>query len=155
MISKSQEEYLKTMYILKIRDKEIRVTDIAKEMNISKPSVNKAINNLKEKGYINYETYGKIELTQNGENLAKKILEAYDIIYIFLKDVIGIDELNSKREAEKIKSTLDDTTINQLAKYTHKVLNLNDLDCDYDIANERCRNCVRRGRIKNGQITRN
>ena len=30
-----------------------------------------------------YETYGKIELTEAGENLAKKILAAYDIGYVF------------------------------------------------------------------------
>ena len=35
---------------------------------------------------LNYESYGTIELTQEGENLAKKILEAYDIVYLFLKD---------------------------------------------------------------------
>ena len=39
---------------------------------------------LKENGYIEYETYGPIKLTKEGENLAKKILEAYDIVYLFL-----------------------------------------------------------------------
>ena len=48
MISKALEEYLKTMYILQVQNKEIRVTDIANQMNLSKPSVNKAINNLKD-----------------------------------------------------------------------------------------------------------
>jgi len=48
MISKSLEEYLKTMYILKNQNGNIRVTDIAKKMECTKPSVNKAINNLKE-----------------------------------------------------------------------------------------------------------
>lgn len=146
MISKSQEEYLKTMYVLQIKNGEIRVTDIAGEMNCSKPSVNKAINNLKEADLVNYETYGKIELTKKGEDLAKKILEAYDIVYVFLKDVIGIEEEKAKIEAEKIKCTMEDNTINKLAKYVHKVLNLNNLDCDYDIANERCRTCIRRER---------
>ncbi len=144
MLTKSQEEYLKTMYILKINEKEIRVTDIANKMNVSKASVNKAINNLKEKGYINYETYGKIELTSIGENTAKKVLEAYDIIYVFLKDVIGIEEKKAKIEAENLKGSMEDSTINKLAKYTHKVLNLSNLDCDYDISNERCRTCKRR-----------
>ena len=63
MISKSLEEYLKTMYILEKQNGDIRVTDIAKKMNCSKPSVNKALNNLKDNNLINYETYGKIELT--------------------------------------------------------------------------------------------
>ena len=48
MISKALEEYLKTMYILKKQKGDIRVTDIANKMNCSKPSVNKAINNLKD-----------------------------------------------------------------------------------------------------------
>ena len=82
MISKALEEYLKTMYILKKQNGDIRVTDIANKMNCSKPSVNKAINNLKDNNLINYESYGTIELTESGENLAKKILEAYDIGYV-------------------------------------------------------------------------
>ena len=49
MISKALEEYLKTMYVLKKQNGNIRVTDIANQMNISKPSVTKAINSLKEK----------------------------------------------------------------------------------------------------------
>ena len=144
MISKSQEEYLKTMYLLQIKNKEIRVTDIAIAMNCSKAGVNKAINNLKENGLVNYETYGKIELTKEGEDLAKKILEAYDIVYIFLKDVLDINQELAKKDAEKIKSQISDNTINKLAKYVHKVLKLNNLDCDYDVAKERCRECKRR-----------
>ena len=144
MISKALEEYLKTMYVIQIQNKEIRVTDIANQMNISKASVNKAINNLKENGLVYYETYGKIELTEKGADLAKKILEAYDISYVFFKDVLGIDEEASKREAEKLKLTMEDNTINNLAKYVHKVLNLSDLNCDYDISKERCRMCQRR-----------
>ena len=83
MISKSMEEYIKTMYILKQKNGNIRVTDIAEKMNCSKASVNKAINNLKENGLVNYESYGTIEITDDGENLAQKILESYDIVFLF------------------------------------------------------------------------
>lgn len=149
MVSKASEEYLKTMYVLQIQNKEIRVTDIANQMNLSKPSVNKAINNLKENGLVDYETYGKIELTENGIDLAKKILEAYDISYVFFKDVLGLTEESAKREAEKLKLTMEDNTINNLAKYVHKVLNLSDLNCGYDISKERCRICKRRTKKPN------
>lgn len=50
----------------------------------------------------------------------------------------------AKNEAEKIKSIINDNTINSLAKYVHKVLDMNDLDCDYDINKEKCRSCLRR-----------
>ena len=144
MISKSLEEYLKCMYILKQQNDNIRVTDIAEKMNCTKPSVNKAINNLKENGLVNYESYGKIELTESGEDLAKKIIETYDIVYLFLKDVLELDEEEAKSEAENIKSSINDNTINKLARYVHKTLSLNNLDCNYDVNKEVCRACIRR-----------
>ena len=148
MISKASEEYLKTMYVLKKQNGNIRVTDIANKMNCTKPSVNKAIYNLKDEGMLNYESYGTIELTPEGENLAKKILEAYDIVYLFLKDVLDLEENEASDEAERIKSAINDNTINKLAKYVHKVLDLSSLDCNYDINRERCRSCAKRVSIK-------
>ena len=144
MISKSSEEYLKTMYILKKQNGKIRVTDVADKMNCTKPSVNKAIYNLKDSGMLNYESYGTIELTEDGENLAKKILEAYDIVYLFLKDVLNLEPEKAEKEAEKIKMTITDETINKLAKYVHEVLGLSNLNCNYDINQEKCRRCIKR-----------
>lgn len=144
MVSKALEEYLKTMYVLKKQNGNVRVTDIANKMNCTKPSVNKALYNLKDNGLVNYESYGTIELTPKGEDLAKKVLEAYDIVYVFLKDVLNLESREAEAEAEKIKSSLDDNTINKLAKYVHSELGLSNLDCDYDINKEKCRCCARR-----------
>lgn len=144
MISKSLEEYLKTIYVLKKQGQDIKVTTIANKMNCTKPSVNKAIKNLKTNGLVNYEVYGNIDLTEQGENLAKKILEAYDIVYLFFKEVLNLEDEEAKQEAEKIKSVITDETINKLAKYVHNVLGLNNLDCNYDINKEKCRCCARR-----------
>ena len=144
MISKSMEEYLKTMYVLQKQEGRVRVTDVADKMNCTKASVNKAVHHLKDNGLLLYETYGAIELTEDGKNLAKKILEAYDIVFLFLKDVLNLDAENAEQEAEKIKSVITDETINKLAKYVHNVLDLNDLNCDYDINREKCRICARR-----------
>ena len=153
MISKSLEEYLKTIYVIKQQNGNVRVTDIAKKMNCTKASVNKAINNLKDNSLIDYESYGKIELTAEGENLAKKILEAYDIVFVFLKEVLNMDEMDAKNEAESIKAVIQDNTINKLARYVHKELGLYSLDCDYDINKEKCRVCARRAASKNFDYT--
>ncbi len=152
MISKSLEEYLKTIYVIKKQEGNVRVTDIANKMNCSKPSVNKAINNLKSNGLLNYETYGTIELTKEGENLAKKIIETYDIVYLFLKDVLDMSEVEAEEEAEKLKTVMTDKTANKLAKYVHKELELNTLECDYDVNKERCRQCKRITLRKNGNV---
>ena len=83
MISKSLEEYIKNMYVLKKQNGNVRVTDVAEKMDCSKASVNKALNNLRDNGLVNYETYGTIEITDAGEDLAQKILESYDIVFVF------------------------------------------------------------------------
>ena len=148
MLSKSLEDYLKTSYILKKQGEEIKVTSIAQKMGVSKPSVNKAINHLKNNRLVNYEVYGEIELTQEGEELAKKILEAYDIVYVFLTEILEVPKESAEKEAIKLKSTLEDHTLNLLTKYVHKILGIYDLNCDYDINKEKCRNCKRKS-LKN------
>lgn len=152
MISRALEEYLKTIYIIKKQNDGVRITDIANKMHCTKPSVNKAVNNLKNNGLLNYETYGTIELTEKGENLAKKIIETYDIVNVFLKDVLNLDSEKAEKEAENLKSVMSDYTINKLARYVHKVLELNDLECNYDINKEKCRCCERITLRKKGNV---
>lgn len=86
----------------------------------------------------------QLSLQKSGEELAKKIIEKYDIVYLFLKDVLNLEKDDADSEAEKIKLAITDNTINKLAKYVHRVLNLNELDCDYDVNKEKCRVCARR-----------
>ena len=144
MISKSLEEYIKNMYVLKKQNGNVRVTDVAEKMDCSKASVNKALNNLRDNGLVNYETYGTIEITDAGEDLAQKILESYDIVFVFLKDVLGMEAEVAEKEAENMKSSMSDETINKLAKYVHQVLGLRSLNCNYDVSQEKCRVCVKR-----------
>ena len=143
-LSKTQEEYLKTIYLLQGEKNKARVTDIAKRLNKAKATVNYTVTNLKKLGLINYETYGEISLTEEGTKLAKKILEAYDIVYLFLSEILEVDSSKVEEEASKIKATINDETLNKLAKYTHKTLGLYSLECGYDINNEKCLSCVRR-----------
>ena len=147
-LTNSQEEYLKTIYILKNTKNEIKVTEIANKLNKTKASVNNAINSLKQEGLIYYEPYGQIELTKQGEALAQKIIEANDIVKLFLTEIINATEENAENEAKSIKTVLSDDTLNKLARYTHKELGLTSLDCGYDINNQRCIVCARRKESK-------
>lgn len=143
-LTNSQEEYLKTIYILKTTNVEIKVTEIANRLSKTKASVNNAINLLKEEGLVTYEKYGPIQLTELGEREAIKIIEANDIVKLFLTDIINADNENAEKEAKEIKTILSDDTLNKLARYTHKTLGLHSLDCGYDINNQHCIKCARR-----------
>lgn len=157
-LSNSQEEYLKTMYILANTEKEIRVTDIAKRLKITKPSVNRAIHHLADKQLINYESYGEITLTDIGKQIAQKILKKHDIVKMFLTEVLEIEDEQAEKEAKAMKHALSTKTEEKLETYIHKVLDLGDLDCGYDSNNEKCRHCVKitaRNRLKKNQNTNN
>ena len=138
MISSSLEEYLKTIYVLKKQGQDIKVTTIANRMNCTKPSVNKAIKNLKANEMLEYEAYGEIRLTNKGEALAKKVLEAYDIVYVFLTEILEISKEEAKEEAIRLKAVMNDNTLNMLTKYVYN------LNCNYDINEEKCRCCNRK-----------
>ena len=141
MISSSLEEYLKTIYVLKKQGQDIKVTTIANRMNCTKPSVNKAIKNLKANEMLEYEAYGEIRLTNKGEALAKKVLEAYDV---FLTEILEIPKEEAKEEAIRLKAVMNDNTLNMLTKYVYKILGVYNLNCNYDINEEKCRCCNRK-----------
>ena len=143
MITSSLEEYLKTIYILKNTEGQVRVTDISKKLNCSKPSVNRALNCLKEEGLILYEAYGNIEITKEGENTAKSIVKRQDILKLFLTQILGVDKKIAEIEATQMKHNISEDTVLKLENYIIKVLGLEDLKCNFDIGNDRCQNCVR------------
>lgn len=142
-LTSSQEEYLKTIYILSKTEKEIRVTDIAKKLEITKPSVNRAIKNLKDIKLLNYETYGEIQLTEEGEKIAQEILKREDVMKLFLSKILDIEEKQAETEAIAMKHAISRKTEEKLEQFINKVLNLGDLDCDYDETSEKCKNCVK------------
>lgn len=142
-LTSSQEEYLKTIYLLEKNNRKVRVTDIALKLEITKPSVNKAINLLKDMGLIHYETYGNINLSQEGEKYAVEVIKKQDIITMFLVEILGIERKQAEVEAIAMKHAISERTTQKLNQYITQIMNLGDLNCDYDENNEKCRNCIK------------
>lgn len=154
-LTNSQEEYLKTIYILEKNEEKVRVTDIAQKLKITKPSVNRGIKTLKEMGLIEYEAYGDIVFTYEGEELAKEIIKRHDIMKIFLTDILEINEKQAEEEAKSMKHAISENTTRKLEKYISEIMNLGDLDCDYDENNPKCKKCIKitaKNRIKKQNI---
>lgn len=143
MITSSLEEYLKTIYMLKNTEKQVRVTDISKRLNCSKPSVNRALNCLKAEGLILYEAYGDIDMTKEGINVAKSVIKRYDILKLFLVDILGVDENVAQEEATKMKHAISEDTISKLESYIIKSVGLDELNCNFDLTRNTCQNCIR------------
>lgn len=150
-LTSSQEEYLKTIYLLEKSNRKVRVTDIALKLKITKPSVNKAINMLKDMGLINYKAYGNITLAKEGEACAIEIIKKQDILEMFLVEILDIKKQQAEEEAVAMKHAISEETAQKLNKYITEIMSLDNLDCNYDENNEECKKCVKittRNRLK-------
>jgi Mn-dependent DtxR family transcriptional regulator len=97
-LSHSMIHYLLTIHKLKEGRGYARVTDIAKDLGLTKGSVSTALNNLKKKDLVNEEDESKfLYLTDLGHNIVHDVLSSRTLLYYFLKDFIGV----SKDTAEK------------------------------------------------------
>ena len=140
--TKSQEEYIKTIYILQNMESEVRITDIANKLNVSKPSVTRSVKNLANRGVLNYKTYGSICLTEEGKILAKNIIKKQDTMTNFLYEILGVDLETTKKEASALKSDLSEDTINKIEDLVGKLLDLgNTCACKQNA--EKCKNCIK------------
>ncbi|MEF2783119.1 metal-dependent transcriptional regulator [Erysipelotrichaceae bacterium HCN-30851] len=110
ILGESLEDYLETLLILGKENEKIRCVDVAKRMNVSKPSVNKAMNVLKEKGYVQQETYGDIHFTPEGKELAEKVYQRHTTVQSFLQHVLGVDEETAEEEACHIEHVISEDT---------------------------------------------
>jgi len=120
-ISPSLEDYLEAIYNLRRLNSSVRVTDIAIELGIAKPSVNNAISLLKDKGFVNQERYGLVELTQAGERRAEYILTKHTNIKSLLIKVLGVDEVTAEVEACKIEHIISDDTVFKMKLLINKL----------------------------------
>ena len=142
-LTNSLAEYLKVIYIISNTQNRVRVTEIARKLGYSKPSVNRALNNLKAENLIKYEAYGDIILTKTGKTVAEGVMKRHDIVKLFLTYVLEIDESIAETEAAAMKNSVSEETVSKLEQYINKILDLGDLECCYDETSEKCRNCVK------------
>ena len=114
--------YLEVIYDL-IQDKGYaRTVDISSRLNVQPPSVTEMIQKLDEYGFLVYERYRGLKLTQKGEELAKSVRKRHVTLAAFLK-IIGVDEVVAEKDACKIEHNIDSLTMERLTKFVEFVQN--------------------------------
>lgn len=119
-ISQALENYLKEIYMMESEGAQVRVTDIAEILNISKASVNKAVNALKAQGFLSHEHYGKIELTEDGREIAQNLADNYKICHRFLTEFLDVPERTASEEAGQMSHIISRATRKKLKKFMKK-----------------------------------
>lgn len=114
--------YLLTIHKLKEMRGYARVTDIAKELELTKGSVSTAINNLKKKDLVFEEEDCKfLDLTQKGHDQVHHILSSRTLLYYFLKDFVGVDEQTAENDSCQMEHLLSEQTREKLFAFMKDV----------------------------------
>ncbi|AIU69751.1 iron-dependent repressor [Thermococcus eurythermalis] len=116
-VSKREEEYLETMYLLHKNKGVIRVKDIAKIMNVKPPSVVDALKKLAEKGLVEYEKYDRILLTEEGERIAKETYSKHLALTKFFVDILGIPEEIAEQDACQFEHYVSEITVERMKEF--------------------------------------
>ncbi|MDL2248983.1 metal-dependent transcriptional regulator [Tyzzerella sp. OttesenSCG-928-J15] len=119
-ITPSLEDYLETILFLMDESEAVRVTDVANNLGISKPSVNKAINNLKSMELVNHEHYGLLSLTEKGRQIAVAVAKRHITLKDFLEKYLGVDPKTAEREACLMEHSMSADTVDKLEQFLKK-----------------------------------
>lgn len=128
-ITVSSENYLEVIYDLAAEGKSVRSVDVAKEMDVSKASVNKAVGVLRDAGYVTQQLYGSIELTPSGRARAKEVMLRHQVIKRFLIQILGVNEVQADEDACRMEHVVSEET---MARWTEFMVEKGDLS---DISN--------------------
>ena len=90
--------------------------DISRYMNVSAPSVTKMLQRLVENGFLEYEKYHGINLTDKGTQVAEGIRQKHGILLEFF-EILGVGYETANQDAEGIEHHLNPKTIKQLRKF--------------------------------------
>ena len=114
------EDYLEVIYEL-IQEKGYATTvDISSYLNVSSPSVTKMMQKLDETGYLKYEKYRGIKLTNEVIRIARNIRNRHGLLAEFFM-IIGIDEETANNDAEGIEHHLHPETMKKLEEFINEL----------------------------------
>ena len=105
--------------ILELREKRgyARVTDVARHLNITTGSASTNLKNLKGKGLIIEDDNRFLNLSPDGETLAKAVVARKQIFEQFLVDILKVNPEQAEIDACKTEHLISGETARKLEKF--------------------------------------
>jgi DtxR family Mn-dependent transcriptional regulator len=85
------EMYLKAMWFILENDQELKVSSIAKLLNVTQPSVVQMLHKLNDSRLIDYKKGSIVTLTNEGERIGKQMIRNTRLLEVLMKDALKID----------------------------------------------------------------
>lgn len=94
-----------------------RVTDVAKHLNITTGSASTNLKNLKSKGLIVEDDNRFLELSEEGDSLARAVITRRDVFHKFLVEVLKVSTEQAEIDACKTEHLLSGETAKKLGQF--------------------------------------
>ena len=115
--SETSEDYVRLIADLLNAHQEARLSDLARRLGVSSPTVSKVLARLKNEGYIESRPYRSIFLTPKGWDLAQICQKRHEIVLKFLI-ALGVSHETAPFDAEGIEHHVSEETLNLFKMFT-------------------------------------
>jgi DtxR family transcriptional regulator, Mn-dependent transcriptional regulator len=111
------EDYLETVFEL-VRDRKLaRIRDIAKARSVKSGSVSPAMRRLADLGLVNYIEREYIDLTADGERLARRIYAKHQVLNRFFQKILKMPPAAALENACAMEHSLSDDAMDHLVRF--------------------------------------
>ena len=109
----SGEDYLEAILVLQKQKGMVRSVDVARHMEVSKPSVCHAVATLREGGFLTMDSDYFLHLTDVGREVAEQIYEKHRFFTERLIEA-GVDPESAERDACRIEHVISQESFERL-----------------------------------------
>ena len=111
----SGEDYLETILVLQKKTGLVRSADVARHLEVSKPSVCHAVATLKKGGFLLMDGDHFLHLTDVGREVAEQIYEKHRFFTDRLIEA-GVDPETAERDACRIEHVISESSFQHLKR---------------------------------------
>ena len=113
----SGEDYLETILVLQKKLGMVRSVDVARHMEVSKPSVCHAVATLRDGGFLTMDEDHFLHLTDVGREVAEKIYERHCFFTEQLIIAAGVDPKTAETDACRMEHNISMESFEKLRDY--------------------------------------
>src|SRR5437899_2461498 len=113
-LTRSVEDYLKTIYHLSSQGGFASTSDIAGLLQVAPPSVSGMVQRVSETGLIEHVPYRGVQLTPQARRAALRMIRRHRILELYLTQHLGYDWGGVHAESERLDHAVEDDLIERM-----------------------------------------
>lgn len=116
----SGEDYLESILVLQQKHGMVRSVDVARHLDVSKPSVCHAVATLRDGGFLTMDDDFSLHLTDVGRDVAERTYEKHRFFTELLTKA-GVDPVSAEQDACRMEHAISEASFRQLKAASSKL----------------------------------